>query len=160
MEKTSPLLVKLPHGKGSVIFTSFHNEKQNSDKERQLLEFLVFSAVTAGVDAEAGRQMAQGGFSATKKNLFAASKDAESVTQTYENQSQTDLQFVLAFPDQGATLELSVTGPDGATIRKQGSATITIDAPAAAAGSWTYSIKAIAVPSQNFPFTITVGKKQ
>jgi hypothetical protein len=160
MEKTSPLLVKLPHGKGSVIFTSFHNEKQNSDKERQLLEFLVFSAVTAGVDAEAGRQMAQGGFSATKKNLFAASKDAESVTQTYENQSQTDLQFVLAFPDQGATLELSVTGPDGATIRKQGSATITIDAPAAAAGSWTYSIKAIAVPSQNFPFTITVGKKK
>ncbi len=160
MEKTSPLLVKLPHGNGSVIFTSFHNEKQNSDKERQLLEFLVFSAVTAGVDSEADRQMAKGGFSATKKNLFAASKDAESVTQTYENQSQTDLQFVLAFPDQGATLELAVTGPDGATIRKEGSATITIDAPAAAAGSWTYSIKAINVPSQNFPFTITVGKKQ
>ena len=155
----SPLLVKIPFRQGNVVFTSFHNEKQNSDKERQLLKYLVFSAVTAGVDAEAGRQMAKGGFSATKKNLFSASRDTESVSQNYENKAVTDLQFVLAFPEQGATLELTVTGPDGNAVRKQGSATITIDVPEAAVGTWTYAIKAIKVPSENFPFTITVGKK-
>jgi hypothetical protein len=104
--------------------------------------------------------MAKGGFSATKKNLFAASKDTETVTQAYENRSLCDLQFVLAFPDQGATLELTITGPDGVTVRKQATATITIDVPAAAVGSWTYSIKAVKVPSENFPFTITIGKKE
>lgn len=158
-EKTAPLLVKLPHGQGNVVFTAFHNEKQNSEKEKQLLKYLVFSAVTANVDSEAGRQMAKGGFSATKKNLFSASRDAESVSQTYQNDTSSDLQFVLAFPEQGAVLELTVTGPDGTTERKQGTATITIDVPKAAAGAWTYSIKAIKVPSENFPFTITVGKK-
>lgn len=158
--KKSPLLVKVPFRQGNVVFTSFHNEKQNSDKERQLLKYLVFSAVTAGVDAEAGRQMAKGGFSATKKNLFSTSREAESVSQTYENNSMKDLQFVLAFPQQGATLELAVTGPDGNTVRKQGSATITIDIPGAASGTWTYAIKAVKVPNENFPFTITVGQKK
>ena len=82
------------------------------------------------------------------------------MSQTYENKTVTDLQFVLAFPEQGATLELAVTGPDGTTERKQGSATITIDIPGATAGTWTYAIKAIKVPSANFPFTITVGQKK
>ena len=157
---TTPLLVKFPHGDGNVIFTSFHNEKQTSEKEQQLLKYLVFSAVTAGVDAEAGRLMAKGGFSQTKKNLFSASNEADSVSQTYDNKAVTDLQFVLAFPEQGATLELAVTGPDGTTNRKRGTSTITIDVPNATVGSWNYSITAVKVPSENFPFTITVGKKR
>lgn len=158
-EKKSPLLVKVPLGRGNVIFTSFHNEKQNSEKEKQLLKYLVFSAVTAGVDSEAGRQMARGGFAATKKNLFSASRDAESVSQSYENKEVADLQFVLAFAEQGGLLELTVTGPDGNKVQKQGSSTITIDVPAAAVGAWTYAIKAVKIPSENFPFTITVGRK-
>ena len=158
-KKTCPLLVKLPLGNGNVIFTSFHNEKQNSEKEKQLLKYLVFSAVTAEVDAEAARQMSQGGFSATKKNLFSASKEAESVTQIYHNKTIADLQFVLAFSEGGGILELTVIGPDGQEQKKKGSSTITIDAPSAAVGNWTYSITAIEIPSENFPFTITVGIK-
>ena len=159
-QKTAPLLVKFPHGNGNVIFTSFHNEKQTSEKEKQLLKYLVFSAVTAGVDAEADRSMAKGGFSPTKKNLFSASSEADSVSQAYENKAVADLQFVLAFPEQGATLELAVTSPDGTISRKRGTSTITIDVPNALVGSWKYSIIAVKVPSENFPFTITVGKKQ
>ena len=67
---------------------------------------------------------------------------------------------MLAFPEQGATLELAVTGPDGTTNRKRGTSTITIDVPNATVGSWNYSITAVKVPSENFPFTITVGKKR
>jgi len=158
--KTAPLLVKFPHGDGNVIFTSFHNEKQTSEKEKQLLKYLVFSAVTAGVDAEADRSMSKGGFSPTKKNLFSASSESDSVSQAYDNKAVTDLQFVLAFPEQGATLELAVTAPDGTTSRKRGTSTITIDVPNAMVGSWKYSITAVKVPSENFPFTITVGKKR
>jgi hypothetical protein len=157
---TTPLLVKFPHGQGNVIFTSFHNEKQQSEQEMQLLKFLVFSAVTAGVDAEATRTMARGGFSQTKKNLFAASGNAETITQTYDNKEAADLQFVLAFADQGATLELRVQGPGGLDEKKRGTSTITIDVPRAVVGEWKYTITAVSVPSENFPFTITVGKKR
>ena len=104
--------------------------------------------------------MAKGGFSPTKKNLFSASSEADSVSQAYENKAVADLQFVLAFPEQGATLELAVTSPDGTISRKRGTSTITIDVPNALVGSWKYSIIAVKVPSENFPFTITVGKKQ
>lgn len=159
-KKTMPLLVKFSLGEGCVIFTSFHNEKQQSEKELQLLKFLVFSAVTAGADAEASRTMSQGGFAQTKKNLFSASADSESVSGTYANQDVADLQFILAFADQGATLDLKVEGPGGFRESKQGSSTIRIEVPGAAVGDWKYTITAVKVPSENFPFTITVGKKR
>ena len=159
-QATAPLLVKFPLGQGSVIFTSFHNEKQQSEQEMTLLKFLVFSAVTAGVDAEATRTMARGGFAETKKNLFSASGDAEAVSQTYDNKEVANLQFVLAFADQSATLELRVDGPGGVSERRRGASTISIDVPGAAVGEWKYTITAVKVPSENFPFTITVGKKR
>jgi len=158
--KHAPLLVRFPLGQGSVIFTSFHNEKQNSDKEKELLKFLVFSVVTASADAEAERTLARGGFSRTKKDLFSASRESEPIRRTYENTREVDLQFVLAFSDQGAELELEVEGPDGAVRRKQGGSTISIDVPAAAVGSWHYRIRPISVPSDNFPFTISVGQRR
>lgn len=156
---TVPLLVRFPLGEGNVIFTSFHNEKQQSEKELELLKFLVFSAVTAGVDADASRTMARGGFSQTKKNLFSASTDSEAVSAIYANESVSDLQFILAFADQGAILELLVEGPDGLQESRQGTSTIMVEIPGAAVGDWKYTIRAIKVPSENFPFTITVGKK-
>lgn len=156
---SAPLLVRFAHGKGTVIFTSFHNEKQNSEQEKKLLQFLVFSVVTAATDADAERQMAKGGFSRTRKNLFSASADAEVVEQSYENAEPADLQFILAFANQGAILELAVTAPDGTIRRERGSATLTIEIPGAAAGRWRYAIRAIKVPSEHFPFTISVGRK-
>lgn len=103
--------------------------------------------------------MAKGGFSRTRKNLFSASADAEVVEQTYENAEPADLQFILAFANQGAILELAVTAPDGTIRRERGSATLTIEIPGAAAGRWRYAIRAIKVPSEHFPFTISVGRK-
>jgi hypothetical protein len=158
--KRAPLLVRFPHGQGSVIFTSFHNEKQTSDKEKELLKFLVFSTVTAAVDAEAERTLARGGFSRTKKDLFSTSRAAVPIQQIYENTGVGDLQFVLAFAEQGAELELEVEGPDGVVRRERGQKTVTIEVPAAAAGSWRYEIRPVTVPSDNFPFTISVGRKR
>src|SRR5207245_2294225 len=56
----APLLVKFPFQKGTVIFTSFHNEKQGEVGEK-LLKYLVFSAVTARAEAEMTSKIAEGG---------------------------------------------------------------------------------------------------
>jgi hypothetical protein len=158
-EQESPLLVKFPVHDGTVIFTSFHNEQQNSETELTLLRYLVFSAVTAEVETKVQRTMVQGGFSPAKKNLFSASADERSATSLYHADQTGHLQFVLGFQSAGAELKLTVIGPDGSPHEEQGSSTITIDVPDAQAGDWKYTVTALKLPNENFPFTVTVGQK-
>ena len=158
-EQQSPLLVRFPVHDGTVIFTSFHNEKQNSETELKLLRYLVFSAVTAEVETKVQRTMVQGGFSPAKKNLFSASVGEPSATSVYHADKAGHLQFVLGFQNAGAQLKLTVVGPDGKQHEEEGSSTITIDLPDATAGDWKYTVTAIKLPNENFPFTVTVGEK-
>jgi hypothetical protein len=155
----APLLVKFPCGKGTVIFTAFHNEKQNNKMETDLLRYLVFSAVTARAEAQAAQMLIKGGFSPQKKNIFSASPDNPSVTKTYECIKPGPLQFVLSFENRGARLQLSVTDPNGKTYDGDGSSTLTISVPNAAPGTWQYTIKALELPYPDFPFNLTIGQK-
>jgi hypothetical protein len=134
--RTSPLLVKFPVDDGTVIFTSFHNEKQNNESELKLLRYLVFSAVTAEVETKVRRSMVRGGFSPAKNNLFSASAGAAEASSVHHAAKAGDLQFVLGFENLGAQLKLTVVGPDGAKHEKDGISTFTIDVPGAAAGDW------------------------
>ncbi|HVC95894.1 MAG TPA: hypothetical protein VND64_19545 [Pirellulales bacterium] len=157
--RPTPLLVKFPFEKGTVIFTSFHNEKQNSEAELKLLRYLVFSAVTAEVETKVRQSMVKGGFSPAKNNLFSASAGAEEASSVYKAAKTCDLKFTLGFEDLGARLKLTVVGPDGAPREQEGTSTFTVDVPGAAAGDWKYTVTALKVPNENFPFTVTVGEK-
>ena len=103
--------------------------------------------------------MIRGGFSPVERNLLSASGGEQSRTGVYDCRSARSLQFVLGFEDGGARLRLTVVGPDGTRLEKEGGATFTIDAPAAAAGQWHYTVTPLAVPYANFPFSLTVGEK-
>jgi uncharacterized protein YfaP (DUF2135 family) len=157
--KRVPLLVKFRYKEGTVIFTSFHNEKQNSQTETKLLRYLVFAAVTAKTDAEVDRSLAKDGFKPTKRDLTTASVGQQSPTQTYACEKSGPLQFVLGFPDLGARLKLTVTGPSGERFEKEGISTFSIDVPNAAVGDWKYTVTALEVPNRNFPVTVTVAEK-
>ena len=158
-EKTCPLLVKFPYKDGTVIFTSFHNEKVNGAIETKLLRYLVFTAVTANVEAQVTKTMVQGGFSPAKKSLFSASKEQPAVTRTYQCTKEGQLQFVLGFQGAGARLRLTVVAPDGRKYEEEGNSTLTIDVPRAIVGDWQYTVTAIQLPNENFAFTVTVGQK-
>jgi hypothetical protein len=154
-----PLLVKFPFGQGHVIFTSFHNEKQTSEVEQKLLKFLVFSVVTAKTESAVTQTMVQGGFSPASRNLLSASPQSPSVTQTYLCKKVGPLQFALGFENRGAHLKLTVTSPSGTESEKEGNSTFILDIPAAAIGEWKYTVTAVSVPYENFPFTLTIGEK-
>ena len=158
--RTAPLLVKFPYKEGTVIFTSFHNEKQNSNTETELLKYLVFASVMAREEADVRRTMVRGGFSPVEGNLLSASAGDQSVTETYHAAEAGDLQFVLGFADRGARLRLVVTRPDGRPLEKTGTSTFVIDVPDAPAGDWRYTITPLEVPHRNFPFSLTVGQKR
>jgi len=159
-ERSGPLLARFPFEQGQVIFTSFHNEKQNSETERELLRYLVFTTVTAETDARVGRTLVRSGFSPVDRSLFSASPENPSLTQVYDCQGGKTLQFVLGFEDRGAELELTVEGPGGRRFEKSGTSTFTIEVPAAAKGPWRYTVRPIKVPYENFPFTLTIGAKR
>lgn len=155
---TQPLLVRVPFGKGHIVFTSFHNEKRNSENELELLRYLVFITVTARADAAATEMLRQGGFLPQKRNLLSASNE-NSITKTFLCETSCQLQFVLAFEDKRARFRLTVVSPDGHTLTRDENSTVAIDVADGPAGQWTYTVTTLAVPYENFPFTVTVGTK-
>ena len=154
----APLLVKYPSGKGQIIFTSFHNEKQNSEAETKLLKFLVFAAVTARIETKVSTTLVNGGFSPSKQSLLSVDR-TQSVSRTYSTGKSGKLLFVLGFAQEGAELELQVRSPSGAVQSQRGTSTFQIELAEAVAGDYQYTITAHKVPYPNFPFTLTIGDK-
>jgi len=159
-EETGPLLVRFPYKDGTVIFTSFHNEKNNSEAEKKLLRYLVFTTVTSGETERITKTMVQGGFRPRGGGLFSAAKENPSVTQTHRCTEEGPLKFVLGFQGEGARLKLTVTSPDNKKYEKEGTSTLTIDVPTAVVGDWKYTITALDLPNENFPYTVTGGQKK
>lgn len=156
---SGPLMVSFPHGKGTVIFTSFHNEAQNSETEELLLRYLVFATVTAREQEEVRQVLVQGGFSPGQRNLLALSTEEEPVSDRYDCRRAGPLQFVLGFANRGAELRLTVTSPAGERFEKSGRATFAIPIEQAQVGEWKYTVAPIKVPYRNFPFTLTIGER-
>jgi hypothetical protein len=154
---TAPLLVKVPFGKGTIIFTSFHNEKNNGALELKLLKFLVFAAVTAEESSKAHQTMVSLGFSPRKENLLTPSSANPTITQAYQNPRRGRLRFALSFRNEGARLKLTVRGPDGKTQEQEGTSSFHVDVADAVAGEWSYTVTALKVPYENFASTVTVG---
>lgn len=156
----APLMVRFSMGKGTVIFTSFHNEKQNSAVETKLLKYIVFSLVTAGVDADVSDKLEKGGFAPQKSNLLSTPKRGNTIEKKYTNKSQCDLRFVLGFRNEGAELRFRIVSPDGKQFTADLESTAIVEVPGAIPGEWTYSVTDIHLPYENFPFTVTVGEKR
>jgi len=157
--QTGALLVTFSHGEGTVVFTSFHNEAQNTEVELELLRHLVFTSVIAREQGRIKRTMVRGGFSPAERNLLSASSASKPVKMTYRCERRGALRFVLGFEAQGAELRLTVVGPGGERFEKQGTETLTIEIDDARPGAWRYSIAPIRIPYENFPYTLTVGEK-
>jgi hypothetical protein len=156
----APLMVRFKFQEGTVIFTSFHNERQNSRTEKQLLQYLVFSLVTAGVDADLNAQMDKGGFTPQRSNLLSTPERNQSISKTYEAKRDADLRFAFGFRNEGAKLRFHIKSPDGKEFTKDCESATIFEVPNAKAGTWTYTVTNVHLPYENFPFTVTVGEKR
>lgn len=156
----APLMVRFQVGKGTVIFTSFHNEKQNSEVEKKLLQYLVFSLVTAGVDADINAKMDEGGFTPKGSNLLSTPQNQTTEPKKYENKNPCTLRFALGFRGEGAVLRFNIKSPDGKQYTHEAKSTVVLEVANAAAGEWTYTVTSVKLPHENFAFTVTVGEKK
>ena len=70
------------------------------------------------------------------------------------------MRFALGFRNEGAKLRLHLRSPNGKQFTWEGESTAILDVPNAAPGEWTYTVTALHLPYENFPFTVTVGEKK
>jgi len=159
LELSGPLLIRFPFEKGNVIYTSFHNEEQNSETELELLRYLVFATVTARTEARIKETMLSGGFSPAEGNLLSASDARKSIVGEYDCPGKRELRFALGFDDRGAELRLDILSPGGRKFAESGSSTFSNPIAEAEAGRWKYTVTPLNVPYEHFPFTLTIGEK-
>lgn len=154
----APLLVRFRQGQGTIIFTSFHNEAQNSQQELQLLRYLVFSAVTAKEEALAQEKMLSGGFSPVRQGQVNHAMGMDSITKKYQSTSGDPLRFSLNFGGNGAILRLTLVAPGGQKYEQDADQTLVVQASGAPAGEWLYTVAAVKIPYKNFAYSISIGK--
>jgi hypothetical protein len=155
---TAPLMVRFQFNKGTVIFTSFHNEAQNSDIEEKLLQYLVFSLVTAGADAELTSNLDKEGFRPQGSNLLSTPPKGK-VSKTYINGQVCTLRFGLGFRNEGVKLRFNIKSPRGKQFTQDCEGTTILEVANAEAGEWTYTVEALDAYA-NFAFRTSVGEKR
>lgn len=156
---SGPLLAKMPFGDGCIIFTAFHNGKQRSRGEVELLRYLVYTTVTARLEARTKEQLVEAGFTAARHDLVTRSPGSPERKGAYKCSRPGRLRFALGFNGEGVRLRLDLTSPDGRTAVHATIEPVVVEVRDAAAGDWTYTVTAERLPSDNFPFTITIAEK-
>jgi hypothetical protein len=155
--RRAPLLVRFRHEAGVVVFTSFHNAKQNGALEKKLLEYLVLSLVNARSETTARELMLGAGFSTLDMQNLRLAPRQTTPPRAYRH-AGGGLQVAVGFHDLGARLRLTLTAPDGRKIEHEEAGTFLVEVPAAAAGAWRFQVTAASVPFPNFPAVLAVGK--
>jgi hypothetical protein len=152
-----PLLAKFKFKKGIVIFTSFHNAVQNSDIEKKLLEYLVFSLVNANTEAKLRQIMLSANFTLQDLTTVSFSANKDTHKKTYAHQGG-DFQIGIGFDSLGAKFKLSLKSPSGKTIEHEESGLYLIEVPAAEVGNWEATVTSVSLPYDNFPVKLGIGR--
>ena len=66
--------------------------------------------------------------------------------------------FSLSFSGEGAHLKLTLVAPNHQVYEKETRGTLVVEASGAPAGDWQYTVTALQVPYENFPFSVSVGE--
>lgn len=152
---TVPLMVKFRVKRGTVIFTSFHNSRNDSEIVKKVLEFLVFSSVNARSEARLKELMQQSQF--TPQDLHTVLVCADTPVQAIHQHKGGGLQIALGFENLGAKLKLTLHSPSGRKIEHEDQGIYLIEVPQAEPGAWRYVVTPIEVPYPNFPVVAAVG---
>lgn len=152
-----PLAVKYQCGRGTMIFTSFHNAAQNSDTEKKLLEYLVFSVINAKAEAKLKEIMLAAEFALPELQVLSFSKGKGDVVKTHAHKGG-GLNVAVGFEHLGATLRVSLRSPSGKTIAHQEPGLYLIEVPNAEVGDWECTVSAVTLPFDNFPAILGISR--
>lgn len=142
---------------GRVIYTTFHNEAQQSDIEKKLLEYLVLIPVSGQIADQAQEAVRNNGVEVKQVNIATINEGASSGQIPYNLVSQSKLVFALNW--SGSTLRFNVTRPNGAQYASILSSTppTVVVIPNAEAGQWKYEVIGVSLPYASYPYVVAIG---
>lgn len=160
-ESNKPLCVSFePYGDGGgrVIYTTFHNEPQQTEIEKKLLEYLVLIPSTSQEQQQVRQVMDSQKVFLVRTDINVIDPGEVSPLSSYMTSGASKLVFALAW--RGSTLRLSVYRPNGSLYSEvEGSSSpIFIAIPDAEAGSWKYKVTGVDVPYNNYPYVVGIGE--
>ncbi len=160
LKKGTPLLVKFSHGKGTVIYTSFHNSAIADDTAKKLLRFLVFSAVVADAESRINAALTRDKFAVASSEILTATANDWSDIRSYTLGRGGKFRVAVGFHNDNAEVLLTVTSPEGAdvTFEHEGKDTFVVDLVNAPPGEWKLRVTAKKIPNPNFPITLVVAE--
>lgn len=154
-----PVVAGFVYGRGNVIYTSFHNEAQLSEKEKKLLRYLVLRPILAKVAGSAA-QFAKDALCTPGREILATiDRSQPSVPYVYNASGSERLLYVLSWLGTGQ-LRMVVTDPSG-KIRHDSRVVSPIQFEALGTpGKWTCVIEASSIPHDNFPYVLTMATRK
>jgi hypothetical protein len=153
-----PIVWTFSCGKGHVLYTSFHNEAQTSEKEKALLRFLVLRPILSKVAAATEQSLRSQRVAPGKEIIGTVGRRAPAGPFVYEARGGESLLYFLNWTGDGA-LRLVVRDPSGrvALERERDQPPLGCEVSGAAAGRWTCEVQPLRVPYDNFPFVLTLA---
>ena len=153
-----PLVVTFREGKGSVLYTSFHNEAQTSTDVGKILNWFAIWA-KSGKTTQAARTEAEQGGNKVLQEIIDSINPSEAKTYAITSTGDSEVAFVLNFG--GSALSFKVTDASGKkVINEKVSEPPFTKKVQLTKGIYNIEIGGVDVPQENYPFTLAMGGKE
>ncbi len=154
-----PFVVSFTEGKGQVLYTTFHNESQNTSDMENILDWFVIWTKAAGLTEEA-RNIADQDNTEVLQEIIDSINKNETKNYYFNASGKDDFKITLNF--SGSAISLKITDSENNKVIEEDIAnppyTKKIDAEK---GKYKIQIKGTDIPEENYPFVVTAtGNKK
>ena len=160
LDSNKPLVASFePYANGGrVIYTSFHNEPQQTEIEKKLVQYLVLIPSTNQEQQQVNQVMAAQGIALLRSDINTINPGQTSSLFSFTTRDVSKLVFALGW--SGSSLRLSVYRPNGNLYQQVegGSPPIYVVILNAESGTWKYQVTALNVPYNNYPYVVGIGE--
>lgn len=158
--RATPIVIGFAAGNGQVIYTSFHNKSQLSEKERGLLRFLVLRPIVAGAAEATASIIRAERLEPGKMIPDAIQRKASSRPYAHKASRGEGIVWVLTWNDS-ARMRLIVKDPGGRVVRQvEGSRTpLRCEVEAIHPGDWYCVVECLDASKDNVPYALTLARR-
>lgn len=156
--KGAPLLVSFPYGKGKVIYTTFHNERQITDEVAKILEYLVLK-VTHNIPENNVIDIINKFDYLPMSIMFSTLSQGEE-SEMYKFNCKPGYDYLLTMDSYGGDYDIELYKPDGTlySIIQNPMLSNGIYIMNPEAGEWGYKVLAKEVYFDDAAFVVGIGE--
>lgn len=153
--KGDEMVTSFPHAAGDVVYTTFHNHKQTSENEDELLKFIVMRPLMGSTARTSAERLKSSGFENRTQVIVSSSRSKERKL-VYRASGPEPLRFYLDWRDENQ-FSLSVFAPTGELVKTVSGWTppLFVDVKESKEGDWSYSVRSLV--GKESPYVAGVG---